>query len=50
MFSHLACGTEQDPPEYWAVLNEAVIRRVVGGASVMREQLTPIAEPPRWRT
>jgi transcriptional regulator with XRE-family HTH domain len=36
--------TEQDPPEYWAVLNEAVIRRVVGGAQVMREQLTRIAE------
>jgi transcriptional regulator with XRE-family HTH domain len=33
-----------DPPECWAVLNEAVIRRVVGGAEVMRGQLTHIAE------
>jgi transcriptional regulator with XRE-family HTH domain len=33
-----------DPPGYRAVLNEAVIRRVVGGAEVMREQLTHILE------
>jgi transcriptional regulator with XRE-family HTH domain len=33
-----------DPPEYWAVLSEAVIRRVVGGAEVMREQLNHIAD------
>jgi len=36
--------TEQDPPDYWAVLNEAVIRRVVGGAPVMRDQLGHIAD------
>jgi transcriptional regulator with XRE-family HTH domain len=36
--------TGEDPPEYWAVLNEAVIRRVVGGAEVMRAQLDHIAE------
>lgn len=36
--------TADDPAEYWAVLNEAVIRRVVGGAKVMREQLHHIAE------
>ena len=33
-----------DPPEYRAVLNEAVIRRMVGGAEVMREQLNHIAD------
>lgn len=36
--------TGDDPPEYWAVLNEAVIRRVVGGAEAMRQQLDHIAE------
>jgi hypothetical protein len=36
--------TADDPPEYWAVLNEAVIRRVVGGADAMRAQLDHIAE------
>jgi transcriptional regulator with XRE-family HTH domain len=36
--------TGDDPPEYWVVLNEAVIRRVVGGAEVMRKQLNHIAE------
>jgi len=36
--------TNDDPPDYWAVLNEAVIRRVVGGAAPMRAQLLHIAE------
>ncbi|HUY45058.1 MAG TPA: DUF5753 domain-containing protein, partial [Streptosporangiaceae bacterium] len=36
--------TGDDPPRFWAVLNEAVIRRVVGGASTMRAQLQHIAE------
>ena len=34
----------EDPPKVWAVLNEAVIRRVVGGATTMRAQLQHIAE------
>ncbi|MGH3158752.1 MAG: helix-turn-helix domain-containing protein [Streptosporangiaceae bacterium] len=36
--------TNDDPPEYWAVLNEATIRRPVGGHEVMRAQLRHIAE------
>src|SRR5258708_25490213 len=36
--------TAADAPEFWAVLNEAAIRRVVGGAEVMRGQLVHIAE------
>jgi|HubBroStandDraft_4_1064222.scaffolds.fasta_scaffold100914_3 transcriptional regulator with XRE-family HTH domain len=36
--------TSTDPPEYWAVLNEAVIRRMVGGPETMRAQLQHIAE------
>lgn len=36
--------TSDEPPEFWAVLNEAVIRRVAGGSSVLREQLSHIAE------
>jgi Domain of unknown function (DUF5753) len=36
--------TAGDAPEYWAVLNEAAIRRVVGGTDVMREQLHHIAQ------
>ena len=36
--------TGDDPPSYWAVLNEAVIRRVVGGPEVMRAQLDHIVK------
>jgi transcriptional regulator with XRE-family HTH domain len=33
-----------DPPEFWAVLDEAVIRRPVGGPDVMRRQLLHAVE------
>jgi transcriptional regulator with XRE-family HTH domain len=36
--------TGDDPPRLWAVLNEAVIRRVVGGSATMRAQLEHIAD------
>jgi transcriptional regulator with XRE-family HTH domain len=36
--------TSDEPPAYWAILNEAVIRRVVGGADVMGAQLQHVAE------
>lgn len=31
--------TEPDPPEYWAVIDEAVLHRTVGGTAVQRRQL-----------
>jgi transcriptional regulator with XRE-family HTH domain len=36
--------TADDAPEFWAVLNESVVRRAVGGANVMRAQLDHIVE------
>jgi transcriptional regulator with XRE-family HTH domain len=35
---------ETNPPEYWAVLDEAVFHRVVGGPEAMREQLKRLVE------
>ncbi|PXY28057.1 helix-turn-helix domain-containing protein [Prauserella muralis] len=32
------------PPEYWAIVDEAVLHRMVGGADVMAEQLARMAE------
>jgi transcriptional regulator with XRE-family HTH domain len=36
--------TREDRPRLWAVVDEAVIRRVVGGPEVMREQLLHLVE------
>jgi len=36
--------TQPDAPRLWVVLNEAVIRRVIGERSIMHEQLTRLAE------
>jgi transcriptional regulator with XRE-family HTH domain len=36
--------TEPDAPQLWVVLNEAVIRRVVGERGVMRAQLVKLSE------
>jgi transcriptional regulator with XRE-family HTH domain len=38
---------EPDAPQFWVVLNEAVIRRVVGGRQIMQEQLVKLAEAAR---
>lgn len=35
---------EPDPPRYWAIVDEAVLCRSVGGARVMREQLNRLVE------
>ena len=37
--------TRDDRPRLWAVIDEAVIRRVVGGTEVMRGQLRYLADP-----
>ncbi len=36
--------TRTDPPEIWAILDEPVVSRPVGGAEIMREQLRHIIE------
>lgn len=35
---------EPNPPEYWAVFDEAVLTRVVGGPEAMRDQLKRLVE------
>ena len=39
--------TRADAPEYWVILDEAVVRRQVGGPSVMVEQLGHLTEVAR---
>jgi transcriptional regulator with XRE-family HTH domain len=34
--------TQDEPPKYWAVIDESVLHRAVGGADVMRAQLVQI--------
>jgi transcriptional regulator with XRE-family HTH domain len=36
--------TQPDAPQFWVVLNEAVIRRIVGERAIMHEQLIKLAE------
>lgn len=36
--------TRPEPPNFWAVLDEAVLRRPIGGAATMRAQLTHLIE------
>ncbi|WP_329567179.1 helix-turn-helix domain-containing protein [Kitasatospora sp. NBC_01266] len=37
---------KEDPPFFWAMMDEAALRRPVGGPRVMRGQLTQLLEPP----
>lgn len=39
--------TDPAPPEYWAVIDEAVLRRRVGGCEVMAEQVSRLLEVAR---
>jgi transcriptional regulator with XRE-family HTH domain len=36
--------TDAHPPEYWAVIDEAVLRRTTGGPEIMRAQLERLTE------
>ncbi len=39
----------EDPPEYWTVMDETALHRVVGGPQIMREQLEALVERTRPR-
>jgi transcriptional regulator with XRE-family HTH domain len=39
--------TRPDPPGFWAIIDEAALRRLVGGTEVMRGQLEHLAEVSR---
>jgi hypothetical protein len=36
--------TKSDPPQLWAVIDEAVLRRPIGGADVMKAQIEALIE------
>lgn len=36
--------TQADPPQFWAIVDEAALRRLVGGHEVMKAQLARLAE------
>jgi transcriptional regulator with XRE-family HTH domain len=36
--------TDPQPPEYWAIIDEAVLHRTVGGPQIMRAQLNRLTE------
>jgi transcriptional regulator with XRE-family HTH domain len=38
----------EDPPDLWLILDEAVIRRPIGGAEVMRGQLDHLVKASQW--
>lgn len=42
--------TKEDPLQFWAVVDEAALHRVVGGPDVMREQLSHLREVTRYRS
>lgn len=39
---------DHDPPQYWAVIDEAVLHRPVGGRDVMRAQIERLLEVAAW--
>ena len=41
--------TRDDPPRLWAVIDEAVLRRQIGGPAVLREQIEALLEAARLR-